>query len=326
MSQHDWLPIIRRLRDDLEAMENVTLFCFWASYLVAWVLELVRTRRDRPALRWAATAMLIAGLIAQTAYLYFRSGQTDLAPLIGSPHDWLLVLAWLPVPILIAVNFISKTGLGTFLLPTVLLIVSAAPFVHREANVELPDYYWLAFIHAGMLAIGAAGILLAAGLSVMYLVQHRRLRNKKLVVRGSQLLSLERISKLNWWAIAISVPLLTTGLALGVVLVVGSWTTNNPVPLAEPPFIGVAVLWLLGLPMLIGLLKTRQGGGKSLAGRTLIASGFLMGTLLLGTVLTSGEPGTLHGGPAQQDRAAESITSEEGPAPTIGDAGEEVSE
>lgn len=286
-------------------MQNVTLFCFWASYLVAWILELTRTRRDRAFLHWGAVGMTAAGLVAHTGYLYIRSTQTDLAPLIGSPHDWLLVLAWLPVPILVLSGLVSRSGLGAYLLPPVLIIVSAAPAVHDKPSVEMPSQHWLSLVHAGMLAIGAAGILLAAGLSVMYLVQHRRLRNKKLVPRGAQLFSLERVAKLNWWSIAVSVPLLTTGLALGVVLVVGSWATDNPVPLAEPPFIGVAVLWLLGMPLLIGLLRTKNGGGRSVAWRTAIASGFLIGSLLLGTVLTSNDSGTLHGAPIDKQATAD---------------------
>lgn len=305
-------------------MQNVTLFCFWASYLVAWILELARARRDRPVLRWAALAMTTAGLVAHTAYLLTRSSQSELAPLIGSPHDWLLVLAWLPIPVLVFSSLKSGSGLGAFLLPPVLLIVSAAPFVHSQANVELPSYRWLSLIHAAMLAVGAAGILLAAGLSAMYLVQHRRLKSKKLISRGSQLLSLERLAKLNWWSIAVSVPLLTSGLALGVVLVVGSWATANPIPLAEPPFIGVAVLWLLGLPTLVGLLKTKHGTGKSVAARTGVASAFLIGSLLLGTVLTSGSSGTLHGTPKQETNAPQQDVTEPGVAET--DASAETAE
>lgn len=278
-------------------MQNVTLFCFWASYLVAWILELIRTRREGTYVRMASIGMTIAGLVAHTTYLLVRSGQGDAAPLIGSPHDWLLVLAWIPIVVLLVSTLISKTNLGAYLLPPALIIISAAPFVGDAVSSSSSSSYWLRMIHAGMLAIGAAGILIAAGLSAMYLVQHHRLKNKR-IPRGSRPLSLEKVARLNWWAIAISVPMLTTGLALGVVLIVGSWATDNPVPLSDPPFIGVAALWLLGVPLLIGLLRTRDGGGKSLAWRTALASGFLVGSLLLGTILTT--DGTMHGtAPAQ---------------------------
>lgn len=297
-------------------MQNTTLFCFWASYLVAWVLELIRTRKDGVPIRIAGWVLTAAGLVAHTIYLFVRANRSDLAPLIGSAHDWLLVLAWIPVAVIVVTGIFSRASFAVYFLAPVLVVVSAAPFVYDAPSVSVadgkaPSQYWLSLVHAGMLAIGAAGILLAAALSAMYLIQHYRLKQRKVISPGARPMSLERVARLNWWAIAVSVPMLTTGLALGVVLVIGSWATENPVPLSEPPFIGVAVLWLLGMPLFIGLLRTKQGGGRSVAWRTGLASGFLIGSLLLGTLLTSGDS-TLHGPkPAIGEDPADDQTSSE---------------
>ena len=277
-------------------MGNVTLFCFWASYVVAWGLELARTRRESPWLRWAAVGMTAAGLAAHTAYLYTRSQNADLPPLLASPRDWLLVLAWLPVAVTVACQAAGRTALGAFLLAPVLLIASAAPFVSGTPGAGRVGNYWLSLSHAAMLAAGAAGVTFALVLSVMYLVQHRRLKRKSLSGRGASLLSLERLGRLNWWSVVASVPLLTTGLAIGVVLSIASLKTERPVPLTTAPLLTVGGLWLAVVPLLIGLVRTRRGdspSGRGVAWRTLAAGGFLLGSLLVVPML-AGEGG-LHG-------------------------------
>ena len=280
-------------------MGNVTLFCFWASYVVAWALELFRVRRDGSWQRWATVAMTVAGLVAHTIYLWRRSQSSELPPLLASPHDWLLVLAWLPVAVTVVCQVTGRTALGAYLLAPVLLIVSAAPFVRSTPSVDATGNYWLSLVHAAMLVMGTAGITFALMISVMYLVQHRRLKSKTLSVSGSRLLSLERLSRLNWWSIVSSVPLLTTGLALGVILSIASMKTATPVPLTTPPLIAVGVLWLLCVPLLIGLVRGGKDSGRSVAWRTLAACGFLLGTLLVIPMISEG--GGLHGPAAAAD-------------------------
>ena len=77
--------------------ERISLVCFFSSYLVAWLLELTQLSHASRLNRWAAIVFSAGGLIAQTAYLIVRSRRHDLPPLVGSVHDWLLVLAWLAV-------------------------------------------------------------------------------------------------------------------------------------------------------------------------------------------------------------------------------------
>ena len=282
-------------------MANVTLFCFWASYVLAWGVEMVRVRKDNDLLRWTAFAAVAAGLVAHTAYLVTRSQNSELPPLLASPRDWLLVLAWLPVAVTGVCQATGRTAMGGYLLSPVLLITSAAPFVSDRPSVAAAGNYWLSLVHAAMLMMGVAGITFALVLSVMYLVQHRRLKRKAVATRGSTLLSLERLSRLNWWSVVASVPLLTTGLAVGVVLSIASLRTPHPVPLTTPPLLIVGGLWLAVVPLLVGLVRGRRGSGRSVAWRTLAACGFLLGSLLV-IPMVSGDGG-LHGPVAESDAA-----------------------
>src|SRR5262245_41516559 len=100
--------------------EKVTLMCFFASYLLATALEATRLFRSTSLNRWAAWVVAVAGFVAQSIYLVVRSRAMDLPPLLASPHDWLLVLAWLTVLVYLFVSLIHKdVAVGLFLLPLI---------------------------------------------------------------------------------------------------------------------------------------------------------------------------------------------------------------
>lgn len=108
-------------------LQNVTLFCFFASYVAALALEALQLLKKLRINRWAALVFAGAGLIAQTAYLFFRSQAVDLPPLLTSGHDWLLVLAWLAVALYIGVELWNRElALGIFVLPAVLVLIGTA--------------------------------------------------------------------------------------------------------------------------------------------------------------------------------------------------------
>ena len=104
--------------------ERISLVCFFSSYLVAWLLELTQLSHASRLNRWAAIVFSAGGLIAQTAYLIVRSRRHDLPPLVGSVHDWLLVLAWLAVLLCLGLQLWNRqSAIGIFCLPVVLVLV-----------------------------------------------------------------------------------------------------------------------------------------------------------------------------------------------------------
>src|SRR5258708_3742231 len=119
-------------------MWHVTVFCFLASYLVAFALELTRLRRRTPLSRFVMIGFGVAGFVAHTLYLLNRSQQTHLPPLLASTHDWMLVLAWVLVLVYLLLALVQgDLALGVFALPVVLLMVSSAYFLNLEPNTAL---------------------------------------------------------------------------------------------------------------------------------------------------------------------------------------------
>ena len=142
--------------------------------------------------------------------------------------------------------------------------------------------------HASLLVFGIAGVTIGFLLSLMYLVQHNRLRHKTPDPDSLQLYSLERLGRMNWWAVVSSVPLLTLGMLAGVCLAWKSRATASPVDLFAPGFVVMYALWLAMIVLFGWLVSRSQSSGKIVAWRTLWACGFLLVTMICLEVFTGG--------------------------------------
>src|SRR5215471_13993127 len=189
-------------------MLHVTVFCFLASYLVAFGLELGRLLGRSRISRFVMVGFGVAGFTAHTLYLLNRSQQTHLPPLLASTHDWMLVLAWVLVLVYLFLALVQKElAVGLFALPVVLLLVTSAYFLNHEPNTELNAQiamrHW-GLLHASFLVFGltagAAGFL--SGL--MYLVQHRRLKTRHAEQVGLKMPSLARLAQANRWSVLLA--------------------------------------------------------------------------------------------------------------------------
>jgi ABC-type uncharacterized transport system permease subunit len=263
--------------------------CFLASYLVACGLEFSRLRKESAITRAFLLTFGFAGLIAHTVYLFVRSSHSDLPPLLSSSHDWLLVLAWLGVVVYLFLTTVDrKLAIGLFLLPVILLLIAGSYFV-SDAPIELIQTDSqnaravsrnVGMLHAGLLVLGATGVLAGLVLSLMYLVQHRRLKHKSTLQKGLRLPSLAKLARLNWWAVVISVPMLTLGMASGVWLGFQTKKSDTPISFADPVIVVYGIVWLALVVFLTRLLRTRKTDGKRVAWWTVLAFGFMLITIL----------------------------------------------
>lgn len=300
-------------------LSQVTLLCFFASYLCALALELARLRVKNAALRWSAIGFAAAGFVAHMAYLFTRAGAADLPPLLSSAHDWLLVLAFLAVVMYLFVSLLDRSlGFGVFLLPIVLVLVGASRFVDQTTNSQLSAVRGWGMLHASMWVLGAAGVVAGLVFSVMYLVQHRRLRHKTLAQDGLELPSLERLGRLNWWAVVISVPLLTLGMATGVGLSLIEGPASGAVQLSQPSILVSLLLWLGMMALFMWLLVARRTPGRLVAWRTMWACGFLLVTLIILAVFSRGGVHGVFQDPETQVRRAGARSPAPRPLPEEG--------
>ncbi len=287
-------------------MVNVNVICFLASYSVVLIMELMRLLGRSPVRRTIMLLFGTAGFAAHTLYLMNRSNQANLPPLLSSSHDWLLVLAWISILMYLFLTTIDRNlAIGLFVIPLVLFLIAAAYFVSDSSmpvlNVSnLRDAQQAALrrwvmLHASLLVFGIAGVIVGLVLSLMYLVQHRRLKHKQTMQRGLRLPSLAVLSRWNWWAVIISVPLLTLGLATGFGVAFLS-DEAVPVSMADPVIMIYGVAWAVMAAFFAWLLTTRRPAGKQVAWMTIWAFGFLLVTLVGLQVLAGSGLDSFHAG------------------------------
>lgn len=269
-------------------MYHVTVFCFLASYLVAFGLELFRLYGRSKFNRLVLAGFGIAGFVAHTWYLLNRHSETHLPPLLASTHDWMLVLAWVLVLFYLFVTLVlsvSKQDLavGVFALPVVLLLVGSAYFLSQDPGgavaLERARRGW-GILHAALLVFGmttgAAGLVSG----IMYLIQHRRLRTRHAEPTGLRMPSLARLAQVNRWSMMLTFFLLTLGFASGIYLGLFPAGQQPGFAFTDPVVIGSGVVWLLFAGLFLRLLATHAPAGKQVAWMTISGCGFLLVTLL----------------------------------------------
>lgn len=256
-------------------MPNVNVFCFLASYSVAFGCDAWRLRARTGISRLLGLGFGAAGLVAQTMYLLLRSSQTLQPPLLSSAHDWLLVLAWLAVLTHLFVSLLdSSIASGIVVWPVVLGLVIGSLFVVASPNHVLNYHRGWKMLHASMLVLGTAAILCGFVLSLLYLWQHRRLKHRQMLHTGLTLPSLERLERFNRWSILVSVPLLTFGVASGLGL--SAFASHSVPTLTDPVVLGGTITWLLMCALFAWLLVGKRPPGRQVAWLTAWACGFLL--------------------------------------------------
>lgn len=273
-------------------MPGVTLFCFLASYILAFLLELGRVFRPMQWLRLSSFGASLAGLLAHTIYLVNRSQNTDLPPLIGSSHDWILVLAWLVVVASVMTSLVSllrkqDLSLDLFGLPLAVLLVFVAKYSSQDPNLILQQLSTTKMVHSAALVLGVGGVSIGFLLSVMYLWQHRRLKAKRFGGLQLSLPSLESLARLNYWSIMVSIPMLTIGMGTGVILAVMTKGTPQAVSLFDPYILAYVMTWALMFALFAWVLISRHQQGRQVAMLTAWAFGFLL-VSMVGLQLMSG--------------------------------------
>jgi ABC-type transport system involved in cytochrome c biogenesis permease subunit len=222
-------------------MDRVYTGCFLASYALALALELLHQFHPRPVLRLLALIAGGAGFVAQSVFLAIHR------PPLAWQFGWLVFLTWILAIFYLAGSLHRPQAWGVFVLPLILVLLGVA-VVFGEPPRDLPRSnrdLW-GRLHGWLVFLAGVGVCIGFLASLMYLIQARQLRTKKMPPRGPRLLSLERLEEMNRRAITLAFPLLTAGVILGSFILFGSdrlsWT--------DPHVLSACVLWVAFAVML----------------------------------------------------------------------------
>jgi len=275
----------------LSMLSGVSVICFAASYSVAFALEVTRLL-FRSGIRGALMMGFAgAGLVAHSAFLYYRAVSTAGSPL-SSERDWYLMAAWgLAAFYLYLAYYRPKIPFGLFLLPLVLGLIAVAVFLAQpEPYAREPASRAWGLIHGVSILLATISVLVGFVSGVMYFEQARRLKRKPPSTYRLRLPSLEWLQRANGRAIVASLLLLGAGVLSGAIL--NRINQAARVPASDPVVLSTVVMfvWLLLASGIAFLYKPAEAGRK-VACLTVLSFVFLVAALAVGLFLD-----TQHGG------------------------------
>ena len=276
----------------LAILSEISITCVFTSYLVVLVLELLRLFGRIPGRGLFVIGMMSVGLFTHICYLLLRAtavegaeGQGQEVGLLATWSDWSLLLA-LGMAIAFFVLYLRRpdTIISFFFVPAVMGLLGLAialgdrpPFSRTEA-VEV----WRS-VHAIAMMAGSIAVLIGFLAGIMYLVQSRRLKQKR---AGSsfRLPTLESLGRLNRRCLVGSTIAVGIGLIAGVVMNLNRWGsvgwTDRGVLLST-----LLLVWLLGATGLEYFYAPASRGRKAIY-LTLASGGFLV-LAMIGVLTTS---------------------------------------
>ena len=262
------------------------LVCYLAA-TAGFILERAGSpvRRGRQ-----ATIALATGAALQTAALAtsgVRAGNIPVTDFAESVCflSWLTALAGL----ILIVRF-RMLVIGAFVAPLVLVATAVATTTMRRQQLRIPEALrsaWLP-VHVTLAFVGFALFLLAAGVSVVYLIYERRLKAKRPLAPADEWApSLEKLDRINYQLLIWGFLMLTLAIITGAIWADATWGHFWS---WEPQESWSFVIWL----MYAGLLESRLTAGwrgRRVAALTIAVLTVLIGSFVGVSLLNPGKHG-----------------------------------
>jgi len=204
---------------------------FYGASLVFYSYYLYAVKR---VVGWAATLCLAGGIIVHWQALLERSRMLNNVPY----QDWvgsLSLFAWfLAVTYLGVETYHKQRSVGPFVLPAVIVLVLTSTVVANITPAVPPPSQGSAFaLHVTMNILAYSAFTLAFVMSVIYLLQNRVLRDRKLGDTFWRFPPLEALERMSRTSVVIGIVGLSLGIVLGMVkatqLWKGSWSWDPKV-------------------------------------------------------------------------------------------------
>jgi len=146
------------------------------------------------------------------------------------------------------------TTLGVVIFPVVFILTFASAIGQQPVSITSPTLRsgWI-FVHVLMIFTGYAGLFVSFGASLLYLMQERALKSKRLDGMLSKL-SLETIDDIGYKSLLFGFPFMTFGLIAGSVLAIEKY---GPLFFTDPKILLSFIMWVVYLL----LLYTRWSSG-----------------------------------------------------------------
>ncbi|HLW70633.1 MAG TPA: c-type cytochrome biogenesis protein CcsB [Candidatus Binataceae bacterium] len=262
------------------------LICYLAA-ATGFILD--REGRDR---RWTRIALgaFAVGIVAQAAVLIgsaTEAGNMPVTNLVQSIDflSWLTALAGL-----ILILRFRMAVIGAFVAPLVLVATTIAVATMSRQNLRIPAALrsaWLP-IHVTLAFAGFALFLLAASVSLVYLIFEHRLKAKRpLAPDDERAPSLEKLDRVNYRLLIWGFLMLSLAIVTGAIWADSTWGHFWS---WEPQESWSLVIWLMYAALLESRL-TAGWRGRRVAALTIVVFTLLIGSFVGIQLVTPGKHG-----------------------------------
>jgi len=255
------------------------------AYLLGTVASLIYLITLRKPLSRAGIAALVGGFIVHSLALIFRYIEAGYTP-ITNLHESLSFFAWSTVGIYLLLHIKYRLDvLAAFISPVAAVLTILASLFPKDILPLAPvlKSFWLP-IHVTFAFIGNAMFTLGFAAGVMYLIQERQIKSKKIGPFYYRLPSLKVLDDLNYRCLTFGFPLLTLGIITGSIWAESAWGSYWS---WDPKETWSLITWFLYAALLHGRLTVGWRGRKT-AVLAIVGFAVLVFTFLGVNLLLSG--------------------------------------
>jgi cytochrome c-type biogenesis protein CcsB len=242
-------------------MNALLFYVTLGLYFAATVTYLAFIIKPRDLLGRVGFWLISAGFgvhCAFTLHRYLTAGHTPITNLHESLSFFSLAIV---AVFIIVVRTYRVSILGTFVTPVALLLMLVS-FGFSPAIAPLNPALkskWLV-VHTTMAFLGYAIFAIAFGAAIMYLIQERFLKKKKLGAMYQKLPSLDTLDEINYRCLTFGFPLLTFAIISGAIWAETAWGTYWS---WDPKETWSLITWFVYAALLHGRLTTGWRGKKA---------------------------------------------------------------
>ncbi|MBI3758309.1 MAG: c-type cytochrome biogenesis protein CcsB [Deltaproteobacteria bacterium] len=265
----------------------IPALAFYAFSLAGFAMERAGLRGR---ISQSAGVLLGAGAAIQTGDLLMRGIQAGNIPVTNFAQA-LVFLAWLTaIAGLVVIVRFRMPVIGVYVAPIVIVALGIGAATMRTSHLTMPESLrsaWLP-IHVTFALLGYALFVLAAIVSLVYLVYERRLKAKRpLLPSDERTPSLEKLDRINYRLLGWGFLMLSLAIVTGAIWADATWGHFWS---WEPAESWTLVIWLL----YAGLLESRLTvgwRGRRAATLTIAVFTVLVGSFVGVSLLASGKHG-----------------------------------
>jgi cytochrome c-type biogenesis protein CcsB len=230
-------------------------------YIIATLINISYIITTKKVFGKIGVLSLYLAFIIHTIYIILAYVKVGYTP-VTNINEGLSFLAWCVVGIYILLQYRYKiTILGAFASPLALILIYSSSIIPQKIILRSPllKSLWLP-IHVSLLLAGEGIFALAFCAGIMYLIQERQLKSKKVGIFYYRLPSLYILDEINARCLMYGFPLLTLGIITGSIWAEYAWGSYWN---WDPKETFALITWLIYAALIHGRLATGWRGRRA---------------------------------------------------------------